>query len=232
MRITMELKIALDNIFFNPDIERIMKTLHIKQETKHAEELKTMIDSARRVAKPKGLYKLAFIESSGDDYIVADGIRFNSRVLRVNVGDSQRVFPYIATCGRELDEWSAGISDMLQKFWADAIKESALRIAIKAVTDDIDVRFAPGKTSRMSPGSIEDWPIYEQEPLFRLLGDPAADIGVELMDSYLMTPTKTISRLMFPTEQSFENCQLCPRKNCPSRRAPYDEGLYDRKYRQ
>ena len=228
----MELKNILNDIPFDPDVAQIMKTLHIKEGTGHAEDLKSMIDSARAVARPKGLYRLAFIESSGDDFIVADGIRFSSRVLRVNVGDSQRVFPYIATCGRELEEWSAGISDMLQKFYADAIKESALRIAIKAVTDHIDALYAPGPTARMSPGSLEDWPIYEQAPLFRLLGDPAADIGVELMDSYLMTPTKTISRMMFPTEQSFENCQLCPRGNCPSRRAPYDEGLYDRRYRQ
>lgn len=227
----MEFKTVLDNIPFDPDIAKIMETLHIKQGTRHAEELAEMVDSARSVARPKGLYKLAFIESSGDDYIVADGIRFSSRVLRVNIAESQRVFAYIATCGRELEEWSAGISDMLQKFYADAIKESALRIAIKAVTDHVEARYAPGPTARMSPGSLEDWPIYEQKPLFNLLGDPAADIGVELLESYLMTPTKTISRLMFPTEQSFENCQLCPREKCPSRRAPYDEGLYDRKYR-
>lgn len=228
----MELKTVLDNIPFDPDIAKIMETLHIKPGISYAEDLAAMVDSARRVARPKGLYRLAFIESSGDDYIVADGIRFSSRVLRVNIGASQRVFPYIATCGRELEEWSAGISDMLQKFYADAIKESALRIAIKAVTDHIDSRYSPGPTARMSPGSLEDWPIYEQRPLYDLLGDPAADIGVELLESYLMTPIKTISRLMFPTEQSFENCQLCPREKCPSRRAPYDEGLYDRKYRQ
>ena len=228
----MELKTVIGNIPFNPDMAKIMETLHIKPGTGYAEDLAAMVDLACRVARPKGLYRLAFIESSGDDYIVADGIRFSSRVLRVNIGDSQRVFPYIATCGRELEEWSAGFSDMLQRFWADAIKESALMIAIKAVTDHIDSRYSPGPTARMSPGSLEDWPIYEQRPMFDLLGDPAADIGVELMESYLMTPTKTISRLMFPTEQSFENCQLCPREKCPSRRAPYDKDLYDRKYRQ
>lgn len=228
----MELKTVMDNISFEPDISGLMETLHIKPGTQYAEDLAAMVDSACRAAKPKGLYKLAFIESSGDDYIVADGVRFSSRVLRVNIGDSRRVFPYIATCGRELEEWSTGISDMLHKYWADAIKEHALRVAIKAVTDHIEARYTLGPTARMSPGSLEDWPIYEQKPMFELLGDPAADIGVELTESYLMTPTKTISRLMFPTEQSFENCQLCPREKCPSRRAPYDKDLYDRKYRQ
>jgi hypothetical protein len=78
---------------------------------------------------------------------------------------------------------------------------------------------------------LTNWPLSEQGALFALLGDPHEAIGVRLTDSYLMVPTKSVSGIRFPTEQSFESCQLCPRERCPGRKAPYDSGLYDRRYR-
>jgi hypothetical protein len=63
------------------------------------------------------------------------------------------------------------------------------------------------------------------------LGDVAGAIGVWLSDSLLMVPAKSVSGVRFPTEESFESCQLCSRENCPGRRASYDDTLYDRKYR-
>jgi hypothetical protein len=83
----------------------------------------------------------------------------------------------------------------------------------------------------MSPGSLGEWPLSQQRPLFASLGDVAGAIGVRLSESLLMVPAKSVSGVCFPTEESFESCQLCPREDCPGRRAPYDETLYDRKYR-
>ena len=56
-------------------------------------------------------------------------------------------------------------------------------------------------------------------------------LGVRLTDSLLMIPSKSVSGIRFPTEQTFASCQLCPRAGCPSRQAPYDATLYDKKYR-
>ena len=53
-------------------------------------------------------------------------------------------------------------------------------------------------------------------------------IGVRLTDSFLMVPMKSISGILFPTEVRFESCQLCPRKDCPGRRAPYDQALWSK----
>ena len=51
-----------------------------------------------------------------------------------------------------------------------------------------------------------------------------------LTDTFLMVPIKSVSGIFFPTEVSFESCQLCPRENCIGRRAPYDPALV-KKYR-
>jgi hypothetical protein len=77
----------------------------------------------------------------------------------------------------------------------------------------------------MSPGSLKDWAIKNQRPLFSILGDVEASIGVRLNESLLMTPGKSLSGIYFPTEIPFYSCQLCPQKDCPSRRAVYNEKL-------
>jgi hypothetical protein len=81
----------------------------------------------------------------------------------------------------------------------------------------------PEKMSTMNPGSgnKDVWPIAQQRQLFRLLGNVEASVGVRLTDSYLMTPNKTVSGILFPTDVPFFSCQLCTRENCPRRRAEY-----------
>jgi hypothetical protein len=69
---------------------------------------------------------------------------------------------------------------------------------------------------------LPDWPIEEQRPLFQLLGDVPAAIGVRLTESLLMLPAKSVSGIYFPTETSFFSYQLCPRKRCDSRKARYN----------
>ncbi len=59
-----------------------------------------------------------------------------------------------------------------------------------------------------------------------------AAIGVELTPSFLMVPNKSVSGLRFPTEENWASCMLCPRPDCPNRRAPHDPELFERKYRK
>ncbi len=56
-------------------------------------------------------------------------------------------------------------------------------------------------------------------------------IGIQLTDSCLVIPRKSVSVIEFPTKGSLASCQLCLREQCPSRRVPYEPGLYDEKYR-
>lgn len=229
----MEPVIVLDHIPFEADLEVLLKQMHIQPDTPDAEDLQRLVAEAERVTRPKAMYALRFIGSKDDDGVVLDGdIRFTSRVLRVNLDKAQRVFLYIATCGRELDDWSHTIDDPLFQYWAEAIKIQALGAASRALNQHLMDTYQPGKTSDMNPGSLADWPLKEQRPLFRALGDPSATIGVELTPSCLMVPNKSVSGLRFPTEETFQSCMLCPRPDCPGRRAPYDPELFAQKYRK
>lgn len=221
---------VIDTISFEPDIEALAAAFRVDKARSHFQTLARLCREAQAVARPKCVYTVAFIETRGDDFVVIDGIRFKSRVMSVNLAEVNRVFPLIATCGQEIEEWSADIQDMLERYWADQIKEKALRSAQKKGIEEIRQKYDLGKTAHMSPGSLPDWPISEQAGLFEMMGNAAARIGVELTNSFLMLPTKTISRIMFATESGYENCQLCPRESCPNRRAPYASDLYEKAY--
>ncbi|UCC76788.1 MAG: hypothetical protein JSW37_00050 [Anaerolineales bacterium] len=223
--------IVLDRLPFELDMKVLRQRLRIASVSPYLGDLRHLLDEARAVARPKALYRVAFVEAKQDDYVVIEGVRLCSRVLRVNLGDAHRVFAYVATCGMELGQWCSSQSDLLRQFWAETIAEMALRGAIEALRQHLADRYHPGSLSSMAPGSLADWPLEEQRALFTILGNTEKLVGVRLTDHMLMIPIKSLSGIFFPTQISFESCQLCSRARCPGRRAPYDQGLYERKYR-
>jgi hypothetical protein len=222
--------VVLDDISFQPKFEPIARRLRVKEGSANASELRRLLEEAQAVARPRALYRVVYVESRAEESVSLDGRTFKSRVLRVNLEGVHRVFPYVATCGTELHDWKTSMDDMLQSYYADIINEAALSAARQALKTHLIEQYRLGQTATMNPGSLEDWPIREQRPLFALLGDPEEAIGVHLSDSMLMIPSKSVSGIRFPTEERFESCQLCPRDACPSRKAPYDEDLYERKF--
>jgi len=224
--------VVIDHVRFEPKMGRLAKRLRVRQGGPQEAEFARLVVEAAEIAKPKAQYGVAYVNERSDDAVVVDGVTLTSRVLRVNLDQVYRVFPYVATCGTELDEWASTLGDLLRSYWSEAIRESALSAASQALYSHMVEAHSPGKTSTMAPGSLGDWPLREQRQLFTILGDTEATIGVRLTESSLMLPTKSVSGVRFPTETRFESCQLCPRDACPGRRASYEADLYDRRYRQ
>jgi hypothetical protein len=222
--------VIIDDIPFSADRAALVRRLRVSEGSDHARELDRLITASESTARPKAMYKLGFIDGRGSEHVVVDGTIFRSRVLSVNLAQAHRAFLYVATCGTEIEGWAHGLGDLLHRYWADAIQESALRAASRALHRSLVDRYRPGRTATMAPGSLSEWPLSEQRPLFASLGNVREAIGVHLSDSLLMVPAKSVSGIRFPTTESFESCQLCPRASCPGRRAPYDSGLYARKY--
>jgi hypothetical protein len=220
----------LDRIPFALDGAALARKVRLEPGSGFEGDLERLAREGGALARPRALCRLEFPELTGEDRVTIAGVELKSRVLRVNLEKAHRVFLYVATCGMELEEWAWSKEDPLERYWAEAVKELALGEAVKAMHQDLEARYRPGPTAAMSPGSLADWPIQQQRPLFAILGDVQAKIGVQLSASYLMIPNKTISGLRFPTQERYENCLLCPRPDCPNRRAPYDPELYDRKY--
>ncbi|MBC2715419.1 MAG: vitamin B12 dependent methionine synthase [Desulfobacteraceae bacterium] len=222
--------IIIENIPFDIQAKQLYPILKIESNRKYAERLDILLASARNIACPRVAYKLAAVEYDNDGTVLIDGVCLMSRVMQVNFEDCRRAFPFIATCGMELEKWSRTLTDTLDIFWADTINMMALGTALEAFKRHLTDTFETRMTSTMNPGSLEDWPLSEQHKIFSILNAAGETIGVQLTESAMMVPLKSVSGIEFESGEKFHSCQLCPRDKCPSRRAPYDEQLYAVKY--
>jgi len=219
---------AFTDIPLNLDMERLLQRLHLSPESDDAKEFGDLVQAMQECAKPKAVYRESFIDSKGEDTVTIDQVVFTSRTLRMNLDPVERVFPFIATCGREADDSGLAEGDVLKDFWFETIKAALLRSATAYLNEQLQRKYALGKTSSMSPGSgdVTVWPIEQQSNLFSLFDDVEELIGVRLTDSFLMVPNKSVSGIRFPTEVDFRTCQVCRRENCPSRSAEFDEVMW------
>jgi hypothetical protein len=220
---------ALTDIPFKLDTEALMRRAGVDAAGDYAEEFAALVKEAGRVARPKALYRESFVDERCAEGVTIDGVAFTSRTLRMNLDKVHRVFPYVATCGRELDRIPLEPGDCLAQFWLDVIKAAVLGIARDYLSEHLTRRYALGKTASMNPGSGDAtvWPIEQQALLFELFDSAQEQIGVELTDTFLMIPSKTVSGVRFATESDFRACQLCHREVCPSRTAPFDAELWE-----
>lgn len=218
----------LDDIKFTLDAERLLAEAYVEAGSKDADELCALIELARSVGRPKAVYTVGFIGERDSDSVVVDQIRFGSRTLAHNLEDVERVFPYVATCGDELDRAFSGHGDMLKQYWWDMIKSQLLETANEHIRAHLHRKYKLGGTAAMHPGSADTsvWPIEQQRGLFKVLGDVEGAIAVRLTDSSLMIPNKTTSGIIFENESDYRSCEVCHRENCPSRHAPFNEQLW------
>ncbi len=212
------------------DRAALVRQLRIKPNSPMLKEMDDMAAAARGVAVPKALIKPVFITRSSHDSVELDGVRFTSRVLRMNLDGVQRAFAYVVTAGVELEQWAKGFTDILLQYWADRMQQLLLASALKNVMQHLKDSYALTGLSSMSPGRLENWSLEEQKPLFSLLGGKEREIGVQLTEGCLMLPAKTVSGLAYASGVSFESCRLCPRPTCEGRKAAYDPQLAEKVY--
>jgi hypothetical protein len=202
--------------------ENLIKALRLDARGEGPAVAAELLEAALPLFHPRVLYLESYIDAKGDDSVALGGRTFTSRVLRQNLEAAEKAYPYLITVGGELETAAAATGDLLRQFQLETVADLALGAILDRFEASLKARFGISGTSRMSPGSLEDWPIVQQRPLFDLLGDTESLIGVRLTDSFLMLPRKSISGVVFPTEKSFIQCSLCPRENCQGRQARYN----------
>jgi hypothetical protein len=190
-----------------------------------AKRLEQLVERVQPVVFAKAVYKIAYVDSRLADGVIIDGIRFTSSVLRKNLDEAGRVFPYVVTIGNTLEDKMRSCTDVLDQYFLDTVGTIGVVKARNHLEEHLRSKFHLEGLSFMGPGSLRDWPIQEQRLLFALLGDVEGAIGVKLTQSLLMSPAKSLSGIYFPTQVPFLSCQLCPRENCPSRKAKYSDML-------
>ena len=211
----------LESIPAKVDLKELKRRLKMNP-GKQWDRVLSLVKTAEPLIEPKVAYKVSYIEEKNEDTVRIDGVQLTSHVLRRQLEEVERIFPYVLTIGPNLENMAGESGDYLQQFYLETIADAAIVSLRQYFEMQLQSRYALEKLSRLGPGSLEAWPISEQKHLFSILGDVESAIGVKLTDSFLMMPRKSISGIFFPTEVPFFACQLCPREDCPSRKAAYD----------
>jgi hypothetical protein len=221
--------VSLTDIPFTFDMDLLFSTFHVIPNTDRAKEFEELIDKVQAIGKPKALYKVSFIDEKGVDSVTIDGVRFTSRALRKNLDSIERVFPYIATCGTEMDNIEIAQGNMQKKMWISFLKSHLLQASIQYLGQHLVERYRVSHLSSMNPGSGDAsvWPLEQEKELFSICGDVEKLIGVKLTKSLVLVPDMSVAGIFFPTETNFESCQLCHREKCYLRRAPFNKELWE-----
>ena len=160
------------------------------------------------------------------------GVEVVSALMRKNFDPIGRVFPYVCTCGTELETWAESFrDDPLAEYWCEEIRKLYLGHVIREGRRHIIETYGfTGYFATMNPGSIREWPLTGQTQLFAMLGREAVLelAGVRLTESLLMLPSKSTSGVAFESGKTYENCSRCPILRCPNRRAAPDPDVETR----
>ena len=215
---------VIENIPIKQDSDDLVKGLRIRRNVEYIKDkLDSLIEAITPVMNPKALYLISFVDKiEGDQVTIGDTV-FTSKVVRMNLEQVGRVFPYIVTAGSELDD--VELSKRQSAMLLDQVKTVVVSKAYQYLRTHLAEKYGIKKLSSVAPGRLDAWPLTQQRELFSLFGDNVDRIGVRLTKTCLMVPVKTVSGLLFPSEAGFESCELCSREKCMGRRAAYDPNL-------
>ena len=216
-----ENRILLTDIVYTPSKEDLLLN-RIFTGDPDSPKVARLLERCGSAVRPMALAALAEVEHDPEGRVISvGGERMESPVLDRQLQSVHRAFAFVATSGRELAEVDFEGDPELSRALL-AIGVAAVRRAMERLTGELTGRFRLGKTAELNPGSLPEWPVAEQDKLFRILGDVERDIGVSLGENHFMTPLASSSGLLFETEQDYQNCVFCTNWSCPIRRAPYD----------
>lgn len=213
--------ILLQSVPMEYDVEAVSRKLNIRpDQAKVLERLDRLAREAARVARPKAAARLCGLTVVDEERVRVGDVVFVSPLLRQNMGERSRAFPYLATEGAELAEWSLSLPSALDQVLACALREAAVKQAETLMEQKIMEQYGIGQVSAMNPGSLAIWPLAQQQPFFELMAPLPEHLGISLLSTLMMKPEYSLSGIFFQTDTKYYNCQLCPRENCPNRKAP------------
>ncbi len=220
---------SIVDVPFDIHTVQLIEDFNVKISTDRIDDFENLIKDVKRICKPKAMVKASFIESKGKDTVDFDGRTFTSRILRKNLDSIERVFPFIVTCGTEIDDVEIDPDDSEKLMWMNYLKGALIKSGIQYLTAHITAKYKIPKLSYMGPGQGDSsvWPHEQIINLYSIFDNAEKRIGVRLTESLLLIPLASAVAIFFPTEVDFNACQLCHNETCDFRKAPFDSELWE-----
>lgn len=218
--------IVIDNVSLDLSVEESLKIGQLGRIADKIDDMDKHLEECKRLIKPAALYTYTKIEKVSKDGILIEDNKFlKSTKLAEQLSCSKEIAPYIITIGPDLEKRVTSIApDRILDSWIlDNLGTYTLRTFGEHVQERI--RKEKGwKISRFNPGSTPTWGLEEQQKIFSIFSKEAVQekIGVDLTDTFMMIPRKSVSGVMGQAISDYHNCVEC-RLTCEYRQMPYKE---------
>ncbi len=180
--------------------------------------------------KPRLVYSLHKIENVTKARItLEDGTVFRTAKLATALRECDYAVCFVGTLGNEIEEVIERLSENNKHsdaFVVDALGSAGAEYLVDRFHKQMELHLkkqSKGVSLRFSPGYC-DWTVKEQKELFRVV--ESDKVGVELSDSSLMNPRKSVSGVFginstgTAISRPINPCIICDKKNCAVRRIP------------
>lgn len=216
---------VLDDIPLKLDLPGVLERLRMRNNSQRIRDMiSELIILVTSVARPKAVYKVSQAVTRSRKVLEIDGVEMTSYIPTLSFYPGETVFPYVATCGLEVEALKTPPGDFMKHYCLNVMKELVLRAASDYLQGHLVSAYGLAQITRVGPGEALG-PLAQQRELFSILGDVEGSIGVRLTDHNMMVPEKSRSGVFFETDIKLESCQLCPDARCQGRRAPYQPEL-------
>lgn len=182
------------------------------------------IEMVENAAVPRQVSRRVTCKIQPDNRLFLGSLEVTSQSLAKHLHDCSEVILFAATLG-------SGIDRLLQRYNRLQVSRAAILQAVSAAAveewcDQCQKQLEDGLEEglylrpRFSPG-YGDLPLAFQRPLLESL-EAGKRIGIELTDTLLMTPTKSVSAIIGITSDkkscTVHHCAACAKTDCPFRK--------------
>ena len=212
--------------------ERVFRLLGRKDKevsVRLSKKIDKHIAGMEKTIRPKVLYTTKKIRKiEGSTLTLEGGIKLKSAKISKTLCRCDRVTFFLATIGEQIDDvidTSLRKKKLSDAYIYDAIGSAAVEATVEDFQNKMDkaVKEKDQRTTlRFSPGYC-DWKINEQEKVFSVLENDLID--VDLNESYLMAPRKSVSGVFgigsrkLVDKDETNPCRICGMHTCVARRA-------------
>lgn len=186
-------------------------------------EIDEVLESGSELCNIEGGYKIvnSVNWNKSEFNILLGNVTFNvHKVIFQQIKKSNSVAIFVCTAGKKITDKSKEFmknGDLLKGYVYDLFGSIVVECAMDLIQDSLQKKmnnYGLKITNRYSPGYC-GWEVVEQKKLFSLL--PERFCGIELTDSCLMQPTKSVSGVIGIGDSVKLNqykCNICDSSNC------------------
>lgn len=193
---------------------------------KTLQEIQSSFQELEHLADKKSIYRIFELSLKDENEVIIGNVEICSRNLQTNLKDCKKVVLFAATLGTEVDRLvrMTQVLDMAKA----VVMQACAAVILEEYCDELQQEIAEhmleqGKymRPRFSPG-YGDFSILHQRDMLAMLDAPKR-IGVTMTDSYMLTPTKSVTAVIGIGDREVNcnpnGCEECKKMDCTYRRS-------------